>query len=155
MRTKVATLRLAVFKIWFFTLGVILVVFALKFSGLQGVTPPFSAAFQSLQMMVGLVVPQIGIMIAFYLNLDRQKSKIESLSHEQVTIITWLSVAYHVIFNAALIAGILFYSFDRTADGNSLQRNTAAVVAIMGLFSVFLAPVAFLFASPSDKKRLD
>jgi len=53
---------------------------------------------------------------------------------------------YHVIFVAAVVFGIGFYGFDQQADGHSLERNTAGVVAIMGLFSVFLSPIAFLFA---------
>lgn len=143
-------LRLSVFKVWFFTLAVVLLVYVELFLGLRGAKPAFGAAFQSLQMMIGLVVPQIGVMIAFYFNLDQQHEKIDALSEAQVTVITWLSVAYHLIFNVTLIGGIVFYVFDQTADGHSLQRNTAAVLAIMGLFSVFLTPVAFLFARPKQ-----
>jgi hypothetical protein len=150
MNTNTDRVRLAVFKIWFVTLTIVLLVYAAKFVPSLGVTPPFASTFQSLQMMIGLVVPQIGVMVAFYFNLDKQKDKIDALSDEQITVITWLSAAYHVIFNATLVAGIVFYAFDRSADGNSLQRNTAAVMAIMGLFSLFLTPIAFLFARPKQ-----
>lgn len=151
-RNKLSKIRLAVFKIWFLTLGVILLVFAEKLSGIRDmIPPPFAATFQSLQMMTGLVVPQIGVMAAFYLNLDRQEQKIAALSDEQITIIVWLSLTYHCIFIVCVLFGISAYGFDHSADGHALERNTAAVVAVMGLFSVFLAPVAFLFARTDTK----
>lgn len=151
MTRNIERVRLGVFKIWFVTLGIVIVVYVGLFAGVRGVPPPFSVAFQSLQIMIGLVVPQIGVMAAFYFNLDRQQRKIEALTKPQVLIITSFSVAYHIIFNLALVGGVVFYVFDRTADGQSLQRNTAAVVAIMGLFSAFLTPVAFLFARPEHQ----
>lgn len=151
MKSNSEKLRMRVFQVWFLTLGVVLLCFAVKFTTLQGRPLSFGASFQSLQMMVGLIVPQIGVMTAFYLNLKKQEKKVDRLSAEQVSVITWLSVAYHAIFILTAIGGIVFYVFDRSADGQSLQRNTAAVVAIMGLFSIFLAPVAFLFAAPTEE----
>jgi hypothetical protein len=145
-----AKIRLSVFKIWFLTLVVVIGVYGVKFTDLQGPPAPFGAVFQSLQIMIGLIVPQIGMITAFYFNLDKQSDKINSLSSEQVTIITWLSFFYHAVFIACVVGGILFYTFDRTPDGNALQRNTAAVVGIMGLFSICVTPVAFLFARPKD-----
>jgi len=150
MKNNLERIRLAVFKIWFLTLIVVVGVYVIKFTDLQGPRAPFSAVFQSLQMMVGLIVPQIGMITAFYFNLDKQQEKINALSSEQVTVITWLSVFYHATFVLCAIGGITFYAFDQTADGNALQRNTAAVLAIMGLFSVCVTPVAFLFAKPKD-----
>jgi hypothetical protein len=150
MNSNLERIRLTVFKIWFLTLIVVVGVYVIKFTDLQGPRAPFSAVFQSLQMMVGLVVPQIGVITAFYFNLDKQQEKINALTSEQVTVITWLSVFYHATFVICTIGGIGFYAFDQTADGNALQRNTAAVLAIMGLFSVCVTPVAFLFAKPKD-----
>jgi hypothetical protein len=151
MKSNVERMRIFVFKIWFLTLFVILATFALTMSGLSGhLSPPFSSVFQSLQMLIGLVVPQIGAMSAFYLNIEAQQEKIRSLTLEQITVITALSISYHFIFVICTIAGIGFYVFDQISDGNSLVRNTAAVVSIMGLFSVFLLPVAFLFAKPAN-----
>ena len=147
-KTKTDRIRLAVFKVWFITLLVVLLVFAFKFLGSEPVAPSFQSAFQSLQMMVGLIVPQISMMAAFYFNLDKQTKKIESLTEGQVTVITWMSVSYHAIFILSVISGIMFYKFDSSPDGKALERNTAAVLAIMGLFSVFLAPIAFLFSTP-------
>jgi hypothetical protein len=144
-----------VFKVWFLTLAVVILVFAEKLSGLRHLAPPFSSVFQSFQMMIGLVVPQIGVMSAFYFNLDNQKDKIASLSNEQVTVVTMLSLTYHVIFVAAVVFGIGLYRFDQQADGNSLERNTAAVVALMGLFSVFLTPIAFLFSTPKAEESTE
>lgn len=151
MVNNTGKIRLRVFYIWFLTLSVILVAFAEKISGIRNLSPPFSATLQSAQILIGLVLPQIGVMSAFYFNLDRQSEKLNSLSRDQVTVITFMSVFYHVIFIACVVFGIVFYGFDSSADGNALQRNTAAIVAIMGLFSLFLAPVAFLFASPNER----
>lgn len=150
MRSNTDQLRIRVFKIWFVTLAIVILTFAEKLSGLRDVAPPFSATFQSFQIMIGLVVPQIGIMAAFYFNLNNQKKKLDSLSPDQMTVITMLSVTYHLIFIAAVIFGIGLYKFDQQADGGSLERNTAAVVAIIGLFSVFLTPIAFLFGRPES-----
>ena len=149
MSKKIDKIRVRIFKIWFLTLAVVIVAFAEKISGIRDLAPPFASTFQSFQMMVGLVIPQIALMSAFYLNLDKHRRQLESLSNEQVTVISMLSLAYHGIFIVAIISGICFYAFDQQADGKSLERNTAAVVAIMGLFSVFLAPIAFLFSRPS------
>jgi hypothetical protein len=153
MRSNIERIRLFVFRIWFLTLAVILLTFAEKLSGLRDLSPPFGAVLQSFQMMIGLVVPQIGMMAAFYLTLERQRDKLQSLSADQVSVITWLSIAYHLLFIVMVVFGIVFYGFDRQADGQALQRNSAAVVSIMGLFSVFLAPVAFLFARPPARER--
>jgi hypothetical protein len=147
---NIAKIRISVFKIWFLTLVVVIGVYGIKFTDFQGPPAPFSAVFQSMQIMIGLIVPQIGMIAAFYFNLDKQTDKINSLSPEQVTIITWLSFIYHAVFIACVVGGILFYTFDRTPDGNALQRNTAAIVGIMGLFSVCVTPVAFLFAKPKE-----
>jgi hypothetical protein len=151
MNSKVDKIRIRVFRVWFITLAIVIVAFAEKVSGIRHVSPPFSSTFQSFQMMVGLIVPQIGVMSAFYFNLDGQKNKIESLSSNQIEVITLMSLFYHLIFIISVIFGIVFYSFDSQADGNALERNTAAVVAIMGLFSLFLAPIAFLFAAPKTE----
>jgi hypothetical protein len=153
MRSNIDCIRLFVFRIWFLTLAAILLIFAEKLSGLRHLSPPFGAVLQSFQMMIGLVVPQIGMMAAFYLTLERQKDKLQSLSAEQVSVITWLSIAYHLLFIVIVVFGIGFYGFDSQADGQALQRNSAAVVSIMGLFSVFLAPVAFLFARPRPNEH--
>lgn len=143
-------IRIFVFKIWFLTLVVIVVVYGIKFTDLQGPRPPFEAVFQSLQMMVGLVMPQLAIIAAFYFTLDRHEKKINALAPGSITVIVWLSVFYHAIFIACIVGGVFFYAFDRTADGNALQRNTADILAIMGLFSLCISPVAFLFAKPND-----
>lgn len=150
MSGNLERIRLTVFKIWFLTLVAVVGVYIVKFTDLQGPRAPFGAVFQSLQMMVGLVVPQIGVITAFYFNLDKQRDKIDALTSEQVTVITWLSMFYHATFILCTVAGIGFYAFDQTADGNALQRNTAAVLAIMGLFSICVTPVAFLFAKPKE-----
>ncbi len=47
-----------------------------------------------------------------------------------------------------VIFGIGFLGFETVTDGERLSRNTIAVVKIMGLFSVLMAPVAFLFSKP-------
>jgi hypothetical protein len=154
MSNNADKIRMRVFKIWFFTLAVILLTYAEKLSGLRHLPLPFPAIFQSFQMMIGLVSPQIVIMTAFYFNMDRHQKKINSLSPEQIKIITFLSIIYHTIFIASVIFGIGCYGFDQQVDGNSLQRNTAAVVAIMGLFSTFLAPTAFLFSKPTNDNIL-
>src|SRR5262249_50780952 len=125
VRSNLDRIRLFVFRIWFLTLAVVLLTFAEKLSGLRNLSPPFGAVFQSFQMMIGLVVPQIGMMAAFYLTLERQKEKLQSLSADQVSIITWLSIAYHLLFIVAVVFGIVFYGFDRQADGQALQRNSA------------------------------
>jgi hypothetical protein len=142
---KADCIRLRVFKIWFLTLAVILTVYALKILGIQGEPHPFSRLFESLEMMLGLVLPQIGVMAAFYLNFDEHDDRLESVSQSQLSVITWLSVSYHVIFIATFIAGVGLHRLDATSDGDSLMRNTAHVMGIMGIFSVFLAPVVFLF----------
>jgi hypothetical protein len=154
MSSNVEAIRLRVFKIWFVSLGVVVITFGAKVAGIRDVAPPFDALLQSFQMLLGLIVPQIGVMSAFYFNLDSQKDNLESLSRDQVAVISLLSVAYHLIFVLAIIFGVGFYGFDRQGEaGSLLQRNTAAVVAIMGLFSVFLAPVAFLFSKRQGGKR--
>ena len=159
--TKIDKLRLGVFKIWFFTLVIIIIVYGLKFVEYPSAKSLTSSVIQSLQMMVGLVLPQISMMTAFYLNFDRQKEKFNSLSNEQVKVIIWLSVFYHVIFVIVLIAGVMFYAFDKTINSNDvckgqlLQSNTAYVMTIMGLFSVFIAPVGFLFAKPKESQQDD
>ncbi len=153
--SRLAQVRMRVFGIWFLTLGVVVLVFAEKLSGIRGMPPPFNALFQSFQIMTGLIVPQLATMVAFYLSLDAQASKLERLSREQIRVVTLLSVAYHVLFVVVTIFGIGFYGFDRTADGEALPRNTSAIVSIMGVFSVLLAPVAFLFAKPSESRKAD
>jgi hypothetical protein len=155
MKSNLERIRVAVFKIWFLTLIVVVAVYGLKFTDIQGPRAPFAAVFQSLQMMVGLIVPQIGMITAFYFNLDRQSDKINALTSEQVTVITWLSLFYHALFIVCVIGGVVFYVFDRTPDGTGLQRNTAAILAIMGLFSVCVTPVAFLFAKPKETGHVD
>jgi hypothetical protein len=143
--TNTERLRLSVFKLWFCTLAVVVVVFAVRAWGLTGVKPLFSDSFQSFEMIIGLVIPQISVMVAFYFTIDQQQQKIESLSRSQVSVLTWLSIAYHAIFVATIVAGIGFNAFDQT-PGQPMRGNAAAISAIMGLFSVFLAPVAFLFS---------
>ena len=148
MNNNIDKIRTRVFRIWFISLFIIILVFAEKLSGIRDVNPPFSSMFQSFQIMIGLIMPQIGIMAAFYFSLEKQKDKINSLSKEQISVITIFSITYHIILITCVVAGIGFYAFDKQADGDSLARNTAAVVSIIGLFSVLLAPIAFLFAKP-------
>jgi len=139
--------RMFVFHIWILTLIVILLVFVVAY--FSPVTPPFSSTLQSLEMLTGLVLPQIGIMTAFYFNLDAQRNKLNSLTADQIAVVITLSVLYHVVCIFSVIAGVGFHAFDRTSDPDSaLVRNTAAVVSIMGLFSLLLAPIAFLFSKP-------
>ena len=153
MNNNIDKIRTRVFRIWFLSLFIIILVFAEKLSGIRDVSPPFSSMFQSFQIMIGLIMPQIGIMSAFYFNLNRQKDKINSLSKEQISVITIFSVTYHIILITSVVAGIGFYVFDTQADGDSLARNTAAVVSIIGLFSVLLAPIAFLFTKPQTNNE--
>lgn len=150
MKNNADKIRIRVFKIWLITLVVILLTYVEKFSGIFSLAHPFSDIFQSLQIMIGMIMPQIVIMTSFYFNLEKNKKKINSLSDDQVKIITILSIIYHTIFIVSVVYGIGCFGFDQQADGHSLERNTAAVVSIVGLFSVFLAPIAFLFAKPNN-----
>jgi len=150
MKENVDRIRLNVFYIWFATLLVIIAVFGVR---LATMPLPFSSMFQSFQMIVGLVLPQISIMVTFYFSLEKQQEKINSLSAEQVRVIILLSLLYHGLFILCLVFGIGFHAFDSHADGEMLQRNTAAIVAVMGLFSVLLVPVTFLFATPAENKE--
>lgn len=152
MTSNIDKIRMRVFKIWFVTLAVTVLVFVEKLSGFRNLALPFSSTFQSFQIMMGIIIPQITIMSGFYFNLDKQKEKINSLSHGQITAITYCSIAYHLILIGSVLFGIGFYGFDNQADGESLQRNTAAVVGIIGLFSPFLGYMAFLFSRPNDNK---
>jgi hypothetical protein len=141
---NITLIRMCVFTIWVATLAVIIGVYIQKMVG--NLSLSFSVIFQSMQILVGLVFPQLTLMITFYFNLDKQVGKIEDLTNDQVWVISLLSVLYHVIFIGAVIYGIGFYGFDRSADGNGLAKNTAAVAGIAGLFSVLLVPTALLFA---------
>src|SRR4051794_29162887 len=154
MASKVSRVRMMVFYIWFLTLAVVVAVYVERMVGWRDLAPPTTdSLFQSFQMMVGLILPQLAVISAFYLNFDQQRDKIESLSSEQITIITTFSLAYHIIFIASVIGGISFHAFDSTPDGHMLDRNTAKILALMGLFSLFLAPVAFLFTRPGQTGR--
>lgn len=147
-------IRISVFKIWILTLIVIIAVFSIRAINPFGkVGLPFEIYFPSIQILIGLVIPQIGIMGSFYLSLDEQADKIATLPQGKITIIIWYSVVYHAIFIIAVILGIGFYKFYPSPDGTGLQRNTGAVVAITGLFSPLLAPIAFLFARPKPAQQ--
>ena len=149
MSTGVEKIRMRVFWIWIVTLSVVVGVFARRM--LDTPAFPFEIVFENLQLIAALVLPQLSIMSAFYLGARREH--LDTVTPGQITVITVFSLAYHIIFIACLIFGIGFLGFETETDGERFSRNTIAVVRIMGIFSVLLAPVAFLFSKPGIESR--
>lgn len=148
--TTVEKIRMRVFWIWLITLSVVISVFARRM--LDTPSYPFEMVFENLQLIAALVLPQLSIMLAFY--FGSRHEHLESISASQITVITVFSMLYHIIFIACLIFGIGFLGFETVTDGERLSRNTIAVVRIMGLFSLLMAPVAFLFSKPGTKGKV-
>ena len=148
--TTVEKIRMRVFWIWLITLSVVIAVFARRM--LDTPSYPFEIVFENLQLIAALILPQLSIMSAFY--LGSRHEHLESISASQMTVITVFSMLYHIIFIACLIFGIGFLGFETVTDGERLSRNTIAVVRIMGVFSVLMAPVAFLFSKLGTKGKV-
>ncbi len=140
--SNVDKVRMRVFGIWILTLLVVLAVFVRRRFDVP--THPFSVFMENLQVIAALVLPQLSIMSAFY--LGAHKEHLETLSAGQIKVISAFSVVYHAIFITCLIYGVWFLGFETTTDGNRFSNNVIAVVKIMGIFSVLLGPVAFLFS---------
>jgi len=108
----------------------------------------FHEVEESLSQVMGLIAPQVGMMVAFFFGSG--KTGQERLIGDQRSLARFavvLSVLYHVVFWIVLWLAFVKMAFDK----DLFDANTAAVLEIVGYISVFgLAPVAYLFASGSS-----
>lgn len=144
---RTSQLRWFVFNIWYISLVVIIVSFIVSYG--QSLVPlPFGDVLRSASLVLGLVLPILSMMLAFYAGFDTRRRHVSAASKDFVMITIYSSVLYHVLLWTCVVYGVVFYGFDRVADGDSLYRNCTAVVHVMSLFSVLLGPTTWLFGGP-------
>lgn len=141
--------RFAVFGIWLVTLAVVLGVFI---ASLMYHDMKFPEIRSSLASTMALVMPQMGIMLAFFFGASKAKQKSILRAERGIArLAVALSIFYHVLFWTLLVLGVVFGRF-----GNTIDDNAVAVGEIMGLIgAIGLSPVAYLFArgeSPAAEK---
>ncbi len=135
---------MAVFGIWIVTLLVVVGCFLTKmiFSKME-----FVEIRDSLTNVTSIILPQIGVMSAFFFGTGKAKQQ-ERLDYQPsvANLAIGLSLIYHLVFWLSLILGVGLGVFGRT-----LESNVDAIVLIIGLFSLLgLSPVAYLFARETE-----
>ena len=143
---KIDAFRFGVFWVWSGTLCATLGIFIWC---IVSRSMTFKEIDESLTQVMGLIVPQVSIMIAFFLGStkDEQQELLER-QHSLGTFAVGLSALYHVVFWIVMWLAIGLGIF-----GTTIDENTTAAIKILGFVSIFgLSPVAYLFASGAAAK---
>ena len=141
---KINTFRFFVFWIWAITVVVTLAVFI---GTLIVHRMNFKDIEDSLTQIMGLLIPQISIMLGFLFGASKSKQSQILAQHRSLGMFAVsLSAIYHLIFWLVIVSAIGYGIF-----GQNIDDNCIAAIKILGFISIFgLSPVAYLFASGKD-----
>jgi len=136
--------RFSVFGIWAFTLifSISVFLFSLIFHEMK-----YNEIEEPMTMVIGMITPQITVMLAFFFGTDKKKHK-NLIEHEQSNsyIAMILSIIYHCVFWI-----ILTISVGLGYLGDTIDENTTAAIKVMSFLSLFaLSPIAYLFANSKN-----
>ena len=139
--SKLNIFRFSVFWIWSLTLLVSIGVFI---GTLIVHKMTFREIEDPLTQIMGLLVPQLSIMTAFFFGANKEKqSEILAQNENLGTFALGLSFFYHISFWA-----IIWLSIGLGVFGATIDENCLAAIKIIGFLSIFgLSPVAYLFAN--------
>ena len=104
----------------------------------------FQEVEESLTKIAGVLTPQLGVMIAFFLGSNKETQR-NILKRDQpiAKFCIGLSFIYHFSFWVLLILTIGLGYF-----GNTIDDNAIALIKITSLLSIIgISPVAYLFAN--------
>jgi hypothetical protein len=140
-----------IFRFWIFWIWVVTLIVTLSvFIGtLVAHKMVFKEIEDSLTQVMGLLVPQISVMTAFFFGASKQ-TQAQLLAQNQAlgAFALGLSAVYHVSFWIVMSLAIGLGIF-----GSTIDENTNAAIKILGFLSIFgLSPVAYLFASGTSRK---
>lgn len=138
MTLRFSTVRIVVFLQWLITLMMLGLSFAYAIvTSLRTI----SEAIDSIQLVAAVVIPQLSVIVTFYLS-ETTESVDASLPRAGLWIILTCTTVYHVIF---MIMSLTLIAFSHKPIGASAEL----LVKIMGILSPLgIAPVAKLFAAP-------
>lgn len=143
--TRLNALRFSVFWIWVATLLITITVFL---SYMISENMRFYEIEESISAVTSPMIPQIGVMIAFFFgsNKQRQLQLIDSRPG-LAKLAIGLSLVYHITFWILLVVGIGFGFFRE----ENIDESAAALIKISGFLAAFgLSPVAYFFASKGE-----
>lgn len=138
---RTAVFRFSVFWVWSITLLFTLCVFIWS---LISRAMTFKEIEESLTQVMGLVVPQLSIMTAFFFGASKEaQSRMLERQRGMADFALGLSLFYHVIFWS-----VIWLAIGAGIFGSTIDENASAAIKILGFVSIFgLSPVAYLFAS--------
>lgn len=143
---KLSTFRFAIFWIWSITLVVSLSVFI---GTLIVHKMTFREIEDSLTQVMGLLVPQLSVMTAFFFGANKEQQASILSQHEALgSFALGLSLLYHILFWIVILLSIGLGIF-----GTTIDENSSAAIKILSFISIFgLSPVAYLFATGAAAK---
>jgi hypothetical protein len=148
--SRLRRLRWTVFRIWFLTLAVIISCF-----GITAVAPQVpvndSEFLKSASLILGLVLPPLGAIFAFYRRADENMLSGVGVTDEFVEITIACSIIYHFALNALIVLGVAFQKLVPHLEPELLYRNCTFIVNCIGLLSILLGPAAWLFTSDMSR----
>jgi hypothetical protein len=126
---------------WFLCLLSTILAYIIAYFGPE-MRPDTGVMLASLGIVIGLLVPQLTLILEFLLG-DTPKST-KTLDRHDAYVVVGMCIIYWLVFCGALWAGLVFRAFSSAADGSGVERNTALVVSISG-------PLSFLAIKPTVK----
>ena len=143
-QSRIRLLRWLVFNIWFMSLLVVLLSFAASAVWSQG-SALDRDYIKSATLLLGLITPPFGAMIAFYAAAPEDQRTFNS-SDEFFSVAIMCSVLYHTVLMSMVVAGVVFFALALPMEEGALYRNCVFIVNWMGLLSILLGPSIWLFA---------
>lgn len=143
---SIAVFRLTIFGSWLITLLVTIAVYVTRFA-IQGQDPDLES---SMNTVMGILLPQVGIMVAFFFASDRLDQRRLLKEERGLALLAMaLSLIYHVTFISLLLLLIGLRSFEMT-----MPAKTAVFLKFVGYLSIVgMSPVAYLFAKAHHGKQ--